>query len=254
MTLSLTLVVPCYREADRLAAGAVPSSSSTPPTGTRLLFVDDGSPDDTPRVLRDLAARRPDRIESAGPPEKHGQRRSGARGPPARDGVRPGPGRLLGRRPGDATRTGRGVPWRARGAAERRVGPGVALAGTRKGHREECVAPLLSRVFATVVSAMLGLPVYDTQCGAKIFRADGSSWRGSCRSRSSAVGCSMSRCSPGCSAAHRAGLVPLVAHCLSWPTNSRSADGTTTAGPTPMCRPATLRRARASISGESGRE
>jgi glycosyltransferase involved in cell wall biosynthesis len=171
MTLSLTLVVPCYREAERLEpARFLEFLDAT--EATRLLLVDDGSPDDTLRVLRELAARRPDRIEVLPLAKNAGK------GEAVRLGLLAAmeqPGDLVGFWDADLA-TPLALVDEFRGVLETRPDVSWVLGSRWRGLgrdiQRNVLRHYLSRVFATAVSILLGLPVYDTQCGAKVFRTD----------------------------------------------------------------------------------
>ena len=170
MTLSLTLVVPCYREAARLQPDRFLEFLDAT-DATRLLFVDDGSPDETLQVLKHMAVARPDRVTVLALADNVGKGEAVRRG-------------LLMAMDGGTELVGF---WDADLAAPLALvddfrnlltaRPEVRwVLGSRwrgLGHRIERNAArhYVSRVFATVVSAILDLPIYDSQCGAKVFRA-----------------------------------------------------------------------------------
>mmetsp|Transcript_20800 Transcript_20800/g.53071 ORF Transcript_20800/g.53071 Transcript_20800/m.53071 type:complete len:315 (-) Transcript_20800:111-1055(-) len=172
----LTLVVPCYNEEVRLPEETYVSwlTSSPAAANTRLLFVDDGSRDGTVAILQ--------RIVSAAPPGRASLLKLGincGKAEAVRRGIieamSPEYGSdLVGFWDCDLATPLTAVPQLAAVLSyhpqiQMVFGARVALLG-RRIHRSP-IRHYLGRVFATLASLSLDLPIYDTQCGAKLFRA-----------------------------------------------------------------------------------
>jgi glycosyltransferase involved in cell wall biosynthesis len=163
------VVVPCYNEATRLDLAEYDAFFARCSDVT-LLLVDDGSTDDTPLVIERLRQRHPRRVLTL---------RLGANVGKA-EAVRRGMQLAMRRRASfvgywdaDLATPLDAIP-RFRAVLTERpelllvMGSRVALLG--REIRRRWRRHLLGRVFATAASCVLGLPVYDTQCGAKLFR------------------------------------------------------------------------------------
>lgn len=165
----LALVVPCYNEAARLDPEAFLRFASTHPT-VQLLFADDGSVDATREIL--------DRMREAAPSAvvvlHHAPRRG--KGEAVRAGILEAISRrasLVGYLDADLSTPLRAIDdflavLRGRPAVEFVLGSRVMLMG--RDIRRHAARHYIGRVFATGVSLALDLPVYDTQCGAKVLR------------------------------------------------------------------------------------
>ena len=163
-----TVVVPCYNEAARLDAKAFAEFAAR--GDAQLLFVDDGSTDDTLGVLRGLEAACPGRISVYPLPSNVGKA----------EAVR------LGLLEACSSRPTYVAFWDAdlatplddiisfvelldsRPDIEMVFGSRVNLLG-RQVHRR-LIRHYVGRVFATAAAVVLGIGIYDTQCGAKMFR------------------------------------------------------------------------------------
>ena len=169
---TICLVVPCYNEERRLPREAFTSFLRTHPD-ISVCFVDDGSTDKTLEVLNELRAQLPEQIlvfpvsPNAGKAEAV---RAGVLHVVAR-----GDWSLIGYWDADLSTPLPEVEGLHRALVERpactlAMGSRVKRLGSHIDRR--VVRHVLGRVFATVSSQMLGLAVYDSQCGAKLFRRE----------------------------------------------------------------------------------
>ncbi len=170
MPARVQLVVPCFNEAGRLKPEAfLQFVASLPDIG--LVFVDDGSTDATPLILADVATRGGADITVLTLTRNVGKARAVQLGIRAALGHQP---EFVGFWDADLSTPLTAVRefmevFQSKPDVEIVMGARVKLLGrqvTRSMVRHYC-----GRAFATVASFALGMAVYDTQCGAKIFRA-----------------------------------------------------------------------------------
>ncbi len=164
------VIVPCYNEARRLDVGRYRSYLENS-DHVRILFVDDGSTDNTIQVVETVCA---------GLEQKSAVFKC-ARNSGKAEAVRVGINHALtnfeqeivGYWDADLATPLESIDKFLSVLDNRPViamvfGSRVKLLGREVQRR--AVRHYLGRIFATVVSAILRLPIYDTQCGAKLFR------------------------------------------------------------------------------------
>lgn len=166
----IAVVVPCYNESERLEPQTFVAWLEEHPR-YRFVFVNDGSIDRTEELLLDLQAAHPGRIYAYSLPENGGKA----------EAVRQGVLHAC-----EALAPDYFAYWDADLATPLQELPGFAATLDTQPHVDIVLGsrvkllgrrierrPLrhyLGRIFATAASMTLRLAVYDTQCGAKMFR------------------------------------------------------------------------------------
>jgi glycosyltransferase involved in cell wall biosynthesis len=165
--MKCTLVIPCYNEAKRLDTSKFTHILDS--EHISLLFVDDGSTDETLTLLDEFAAERDERVSVLALDSNQGKA----------EAVRQG---LLEALEGDADIVGfidadmatpaeevvRLVDVTSKSEADVVIGSRIRHLGTEIDRN--LTRHILGRAFATAASLALETDVYDTQCGAKFFR------------------------------------------------------------------------------------
>jgi glycosyltransferase involved in cell wall biosynthesis len=163
------LVVPCFNEAARLDDARLARLLDAGPA-VSLLFVNDGSTDGTLDRLEAFARRHPARASVFNLRDNLGKAEAVRRGMLA---ALDRGADLIGYYDADLATPPEDmleiISHLETEGVEAAIGARVALLGRNIERRAS--RHYLGRVFATAASAVLGLRVYDTQCGAKVFRA-----------------------------------------------------------------------------------
>lgn len=166
------VVVPCYNEAERLQSDVFRSFALGNP-GIQFIFVNDGSTDRTADVLNALQSGVPDGMRVLECSENRGKAEAVRNGMTfALGAIKP---EFAGFWDADLATPLDAIPdfleiLENRPGIEMVFGARVKLLG--RYIKRNPVRHYLGRSFATIVSTMLRMPIYDTQCGAKLFRVN----------------------------------------------------------------------------------
>lgn len=164
------LIIPCFNEEHRLVTSEVINCIET--LNCVVVLVDDGSTDQTREVLNKLALRFPKTIEVLALPKNIGK------GEAVRAGFNyafdRGANQILfcdadfAVGPQDLLRICNAIDENVECKAV--IGSRIALVGSNI--QRSTFRHYSGRAFATLVSLILGHQIYDTQCGAKVFKVD----------------------------------------------------------------------------------
>ena len=169
MVASAIIIIPCFNEKHRLDPAAFKDFNDSS-HHIAFLFVNDGSTDETLPLLESLHALDPTRFDVLSLSINQGKAEAVRRGFLAAQKSNPD---YIGFWDADLA-TPLGIIPKFIDFAERRpelqmvIGARVKLLG--RNIQRQRSRHYLGRVFATAVSAVLDLEIYDTQCGAKLFR------------------------------------------------------------------------------------
>lgn len=166
-----SIVIPCFNESERLNRAAFLAFVEHR-QDIELRFVNDGSSDDTIPLLREMERENPERIRVCDLPENQGKAEAVRQG--MLEAVEEG-FRFVGFWDADLATPLESIPvfydvLRRRRHIDVVVGTRMKLLGhnvERKRLRSLC-----GRLFATASVGVLNTRVYDTQCGAKLFRVN----------------------------------------------------------------------------------
>ena len=162
------IVIPCYNERKRLHLAAFESFLLG--SSVQFIFVDDGSTDGTADLIERFRSGKEDRVDILALKVKRGKAEA------VRQGMELALDRMfdfVGFWDSDLATPLDAIPqfmdiFSKFPQVDMVFGARVKLLGHHVERR--AIRHYLGRMFATVASLVLQLPVYDTQCGAKIFR------------------------------------------------------------------------------------
>jgi dolichyl-phosphate beta-glucosyltransferase len=169
---AVCIIIPCYNEEQRIVLDDFRACLKAQPE-ISFCFVNDGSSDGTDKILNVFEAEFPERVKAL-----H-LKVNGGKAEAIRQGVhfvqKWKPFELIGYFDCDLSAPLSEINHLAEelkrtGAFSICFGSRIALMGRRIQRRN--LRHYLGRVFATLASTLLRMPIYDTQCGAKLFKPE----------------------------------------------------------------------------------